>query len=388
MSSSPSSRRRFLRLAAFGAGSVLAAPGLVLARAATERRFVFVIQRGAADGLDIVAPYGEPAYARLRGALAIDVAAATRLDGLFALHPALVETAKLYDSEAGALRPRGRFAVSRALALRRPERARDRRRRAARRQGRLAEPAGRPAAAPQRRGDRDRADRAAGVARAAPTSSRMRRRRCGRRPTISCSASSSSTPTTRSCMRLWSTAMDARGWRRHVAAPEPGRSRPPRGELPGARRRPAHRRCSRANGWDTHSAQAPRMTNRLKSLDAMLAALRDGLGAAWAETTVLVATEFGRTAAANGTGGTDHGTASAAMLLGGGVDGGRVRVGLARPRAVGALPGARPAADDRARCAHRVGRRRSASASSRNASRAPCSRRSRPARPLPRLLRA
>jgi uncharacterized protein (DUF1501 family) len=56
----------------------------------------------------------------------------------------------------------------------------------------------------------------------------------------------------------------------------------------------------------------------------MLAALRDGLGAAWAETTVLVATEFGRTAAANGTGGTDHGTASAAMLLGGGVDGGRV----------------------------------------------------------------
>ena len=79
-----------------------------------------------------------------------------------------------------------------------------------------------------------------------------------------------------------------------------------------------------SEGWDTHSAQAQRMTNRLKALDAMLAALRDGLGAAWADTTVLVATEFGRTVAANGTGGTDHGTASAAMLLGGGVDGGRV----------------------------------------------------------------
>jgi uncharacterized protein (DUF1501 family) len=39
---------------------------------------------------------------------------------------------------------------------------------------------------------------------------------------------------------------------------------------------------------------------------------------------VLVATEFGRTAAANGTGGTDHGTASVAMLLGGSVQGGRV----------------------------------------------------------------
>ena len=99
MSSSPSSRRRFLRLAAFGAGSVLVAPGLALASAASQRRFVFVIQRGAADGLDIVAPYGEPAYARLRGALAIDVAAATRLDGLFALHPALVETEKLYEAK-------------------------------------------------------------------------------------------------------------------------------------------------------------------------------------------------------------------------------------------------------------------------------------------------
>ena len=78
------------------------------------------------------------------------------------------------------------------------------------------------------------------------------------------------------------------------------------------------------NGWDTHSGQAPRIANQLKQLDAMVAALRDGLGAAWAETTVLVATEFGRTAAANGTGGTDHGTASAAMLLGGAVQGGRV----------------------------------------------------------------
>ena len=39
---------------------------------------------------------------------------------------------------------------------------------------------------------------------------------------------------------------------------------------------------------------------------------------------VLVATEFGRTVAVNGTGGSDHGTGSAAMLIGGGVKGGRV----------------------------------------------------------------
>jgi uncharacterized protein (DUF1501 family) len=39
---------------------------------------------------------------------------------------------------------------------------------------------------------------------------------------------------------------------------------------------------------------------------------------------VLVATEFGRTVAVNGTGGTDHGTASVAMMFGGAVKGGRV----------------------------------------------------------------
>ncbi len=56
----------------------------------------------------------------------------------------------------------------------------------------------------------------------------------------------------------------------------------------------------------------------------MLAALRDGMGPAWNKTTVLVATEFGRTVAVNGTGGTDHGTGSVAMVLGGSVAGGRV----------------------------------------------------------------
>jgi uncharacterized protein (DUF1501 family) len=77
-------------------------------------------------------------------------------------------------------------------------------------------------------------------------------------------------------------------------------------------------------GWDTHSAQNARLANQLKALDTMLASLRDGMGPLWSKTTVLVATEFGRTAAANGTGGTDHGTGSVAMVLGGSVQGGRV----------------------------------------------------------------
>ena len=60
------------------------------------------------------------------------------------------------------------------------------------------------------------------------------------------------------------------------------------------------------------------------SLSEQLAAYKAGMGAGWADTMVVVATEFGRTARLNGTGGTDHGTASAALVMGGAVRGGRV----------------------------------------------------------------
>jgi uncharacterized protein (DUF1501 family) len=45
---------------------------------------------------------------------------------------------------------------------------------------------------------------------------------------------------------------------------------------------------------------------------------------AWSETAVAVVTEFGRTARINGTDGTDHGTATVALLAGGALKGGRV----------------------------------------------------------------
>jgi uncharacterized protein (DUF1501 family) len=79
-----------------------------------------------------------------------------------------------------------------------------------------------------------------------------------------------------------------------------------------------------ANGWDTHTNQAGRLTRALSGLDDGLAALRDGLGAHWARTTVLVMTEFGRSAAYNGTAGTDHGTGGVAFVAGGNVAGGKV----------------------------------------------------------------
>ncbi|HYM43503.1 MAG TPA: DUF1501 domain-containing protein [Steroidobacteraceae bacterium] len=80
-------------------------------------------------------------------------------------------------------------------------------------------------------------------------------------------------------------------------------------------------------GWDTHAnegAAEGQLAARLAGLDKGLATLREELGSAWQDTAVLLVTEFGRTAAINGTRGTDHGTATMAFLLGGAVAGGRV----------------------------------------------------------------
>ena len=98
------SRRSFV--ATGGAACTLAAlgfPNMAFARAATDRRFVFIIQRGAADGLHIVAPTGDPAYAGLRGDFAQDLAKGTKLGSFFTLHPALAETAKMYADKQALL---------------------------------------------------------------------------------------------------------------------------------------------------------------------------------------------------------------------------------------------------------------------------------------------
>jgi uncharacterized protein (DUF1501 family) len=73
------------------------------------------------------------------------------------------------------------------------------------------------------------------------------------------------------------------------------------------------------DGFDSHANQAGLIATRLAALDAVLDGLHSGLGPEWKNTVVLVATEFGRTARTNGTAGTDHGTASTALILGGGL---------------------------------------------------------------------
>jgi uncharacterized protein (DUF1501 family) len=80
-------------------------------------------------------------------------------------------------------------------------------------------------------------------------------------------------------------------------------------------------------GWDTHineGAASGQLASLLGALDDAIAAIEKGMGAAWRETVVAVITEFGRTARINGTEGTDHGTATVALLAGGALKGGRV----------------------------------------------------------------
>lgn len=318
------SRRRFLHGLGAGAGALWLFPRLAMAAAASDRRFVFVIQRGAADGLNTVIPYADPGYARLRGALAIDAATAIKLDATFALHPSLVEVGKMYaagqagfvHAVASPYRDRSHFDGQNVLESGgdKPYAVRD---------GWLNRLVGLlPAAGSE----------AIALAPTVPLALR------GAAAVSSYAESALPEVSDDLLLRveqlyakdaqlhaLWDSAMAAR-----MLAGDSGSAR----QTPASLGKLAAGFLAKADGpriamletggWDTHSGQNPRLAARLRGLDELLAALRDGLGDVWARTVVVVATEFGRTVAVNGTQGTDHGTASVAMLLGGAVQGGRV----------------------------------------------------------------
>ena len=316
-------RRKFLRVAAAGAGAMLIAPRTLFANVETERRFVFIIQHGAVNGFNTIVPYADPAYATLREGLAIDPASAPKLDGMFALHPSLAELAKLYAAKqalfihavASPYRERSHFDGQNVLETggTSPYQIKD---------GWLNRLI---TLLPKSRGE------AIAFAPTIPLSLRG--------PAAVTSYAPSPLPQAPDDVLLrigklyeadpqlhplWSAALEARGLAEDARAKQD----------PATVGRMAATFLARADGpriamietggWDTHSGQKNRLANQLKALDTLIGALRDGLGETWRQTTVLVATEFGRTAAANGTGGTDHGTASAALLIGGTVKGGRI----------------------------------------------------------------
>ena len=81
-------------------------------------------------------------------------------------------------------------------------------------------------------------------------------------------------------------------------------------------------------GWDTHAGQGNergQLAARLTDFAQGLAALDRDLGARMDDVVVLTMSEFGRTVRENGNRGTDHGHATAMLVLGGPVRGGRVR---------------------------------------------------------------
>lgn len=315
-------RRGFLGATA----ALLAAPRVLFAQAATERRFVFIIQRGGADGLHMVVPYAETAYAGLRGALAIDPAGALKLDGTFALHPTLAELHRLYaagqasffHAVASAYRDRSHFDGQNVLETggSAPYQVKDgwmnRLLGMLPRAGKGAI-AFAPAVPMALRGVVEVASYAPSALPHANEDLLLRVEQLYARDA--------------QLHALWSSALSARAM---AGGMDGGGIR----QNPAALGRMAAAFLARAdgprlamietNGWDTHSAQNGRLPNQLRGIDNLIAGLREGLGAAWAHTVILMATEFGRTVAANGTGGTDHGTGAVAMLLGGAVLGGRV----------------------------------------------------------------
>jgi uncharacterized protein (DUF1501 family) len=81
------------------------------------------------------------------------------------------------------------------------------------------------------------------------------------------------------------------------------------------------------DGWDTHVHQGGvegRLAHRLRELGDGLAAFAADLGSRMSDVVIMTMSEFGRTIAENTNGGTDHGSATAMLVMGGAVDGGQV----------------------------------------------------------------
>lgn len=318
-------RRSFVGAGAIGALAMGFAPTLALARAETDRRFVFIIQRGAADGLATLAPVGDPGFASQRGVLAEDFAGAARLDSMFALHPSLATIGELYT--------RGQALFAHAIAS--PYRDRSHF------DGQNVLETGGAGAYQVKDGWLNRMlgmvpsgqAKAIAVAATVPLALRGSHEVSSYAPSALPDAPDDLLQRVSMLYQgdsqlhaLWSEAMGTRALTGAMAG-DNGRNAAATGALAAKLLAPANGAriaMIETGGWDTHAQQRTRLALQLRGLDSMIGALQVGLGPLWADTMVLVATEFGRTVAVNGTAGTDHGTGSAAMLLGGGVKGGRV----------------------------------------------------------------
>lgn len=327
------SRRKVLQ--ALGTTTAVAGfPGLTLAAADTDARFVLVVLRGAVDGLALAPPYGDGRYATVRGELAFDPATLSKLDGFFGLHPALERVHACYRNRealvvhavASPYRERSHFDGQDLLES------------GGNRPGALRDGWLNRALAPLR-GDTEIA-----VALAQNTPLVLR----GENSTTSWAPSrlpDADDATIARLQRLYAddeffaVRLEQALSSQEIAADMSGNKRrrgneaQQFGELARSAANflvaPAGPRIAvlELGGWDTHANQGTTsgaLANRLAALDLGLGNLKAGLGDVWSQTVIAVVTEFGRTVRVNGTRGTDHGTATAAVLLGGAVNGGKV----------------------------------------------------------------
>jgi uncharacterized protein (DUF1501 family) len=360
-------RRAFLKQGALAAGGAFLTSGLCLASAAAgsrrRARFVVVIMRGALDGLAAVPPLGDRDYAQLRGEFALrapgEAKGALPLDGFFGLHPALnflhasyaARELIVFHAVASPYRERSHFDgqdvlengttlphaaqsgwLNRALAQL-PG--------AARREAGVAlgqnvplvmrGPAAVTSWSPSKLTalDDDTLGRLTDLYAHDPLLS-VRLADALAADAMVAQAGGMSTPPQ---------DMAAAGAAGQGVSAQPGAKPAAQG---GADRYAQIVRAAAGflrqedgpqvavfdtSGWDTHANEGGaegQLAGRLTALDKGLGMLREQLGPVWNDTAVLLITEFGRTAAINGTRGTDHGTATMALLVGGAVAGGRV----------------------------------------------------------------
>jgi uncharacterized protein (DUF1501 family) len=349
------SRRRFL----LGTGALAASaalPNVMFARTGGSSRLVVVILRGALDGLAAVPPYADPGYAGLHRELAIAAPGAPdgalALNNTFGLHPSFAYLHERYaagelivfNAVASPYRDRSHFDGQNVL------------------ENGLTKPLGTAdgwlnralAALPRRAAGPG--ERAVAISQNVPLILR------GDAPVVSKSPQATQGLDEELLMRLadlysnddWFSARLSEAVQTEKMVDDAGTltmakdsaETAPAGGA-GIKAMPpdrisavAHMAASlmrsdggpevaviEASGWDTHANQGGAkgaLAQRLAGLDKALRALNEELGPLWPQTAVLVVTEFGRTAAINGTRGTDHGTGGCAFLVGGAVRGGRV----------------------------------------------------------------
>jgi len=345
-------RRRFL-LGAGGLGLSAALPRVLFAHTGGSARLVVVILRGALDGLAAVPPYADPHYADLHRELAIAAPGSPKgalaLNGTFGLHPSfaflheryLAGELVVFHAVASPYRDRSHFDGQNVLenGLTRPLGTAD---------GWLNRAL---AALPAGAGAGKAGEHAVAISQNVPLILR------GDAPVISKSPQATPDVDEELLSRLadlyshddWFSARLSEAVQTEKLTDEGGDPAPAMAAAPGGAVKPAAAdrvggaarmaatlmrseggpevAVIEASGWDTHANQGGAqgaLAQRLAGLDGALRALAEDLGPLWPQTAVLVVTEFGRTAAMNGTRGTDHGTGGCAFLAGGAVRGGRV----------------------------------------------------------------